>query len=138
TESAQSFIISIPHSNILLNEYQDQYLFSAAFPVLYSYGVESYEAIEQVQNKKNITNSVILELLKNINIACSKLMTSHQSHLHMHNKIHAIIIQDGTPSLFIMINPANLHSPIVMMYIGNKINIEKLTLNNFSKVTERS
>ncbi|CAG8662930.1 22092_t:CDS:10, partial [Cetraspora pellucida] len=43
---------------------------------------------------------------------------------------------ESTPSLFIMINPADLHSPIVMMYAENEIDIEKLTFENFLKASE--
>ncbi|CAG8753072.1 24639_t:CDS:2 [Cetraspora pellucida] len=57
-------------------------------------------AIEQVQNKQNITNLVILELLKNINAAGSKLMAFYQSHLHMCNKIRATIMRDTVAKYF--------------------------------------
>ncbi|CAG8696211.1 1394_t:CDS:10 [Cetraspora pellucida] len=90
TISVQPLLIHILHSNKLLNEYEDPTLFPAGFPVLYPYGVGAmlistlnfYDiklAIEQEQNKQNITNLAILELLKNVNAAGSKLMASHQS-----------------------------------------------------------
>lgn len=89
------------------------------------------EAIEQEQNNEPITNSAILELLRNINVAGSKLMASYQSRIHMRNKIFALMIRDGMPSLFITINLADLHSPIVMMYAGSEIDINTLLPENF-------
>ncbi|CAG8661916.1 17087_t:CDS:2 [Cetraspora pellucida] len=147
-------IIYISHGHKPLNEYRDNFLFPAAFPVLFPYGIGGYEghiprvflkeylnhlmqvssaaynltkdknfersadlittitpenikkAIEQEQNNEPITNTVILELLRNINIAGSKLMASHH--------------------------------PIVMMYAGNEININTLLPKNFPKATEHA
>ncbi|CAG8698217.1 7398_t:CDS:2, partial [Cetraspora pellucida] len=95
-------------------------------------------AVEQIQKKEPITNPNILELLKNINSTGSKLMASYQSCFRMHNEICATIIQDGAPSIFITINPADLHSPIVMMYAGNEIDPDKLLPENFPKANERA
>ncbi|CAG8803092.1 21956_t:CDS:2, partial [Cetraspora pellucida] len=90
------------------------------------------------QSKLLITNPAINELLKNINIAGSDLMASSQSYAHMHNKICAVILYDSFSSLFITINSANLHSPIVIMYARNKINFENISPKNFLKTTERA
>ncbi|CAG8718579.1 17964_t:CDS:2, partial [Cetraspora pellucida] len=95
-------------------------------------------AIEQEQNKLPIINSAINELLMNINVASYNLMASPQAYARMRNKIHAIILHYSSPSLFITINPADLHSPIVMMYAGNEIDLEGISSKNFSKATERA
>ncbi|CAG8676495.1 5498_t:CDS:2 [Cetraspora pellucida] len=95
-------------------------------------------AIEQKRNKKPITNPAILELLKNINSAGSKLMASCQSYSKMRNEIHATITRDGIPLIFMTINPADLYSPIIIMYTGNEINFDKLLPDNFLKATERA
>ena len=95
-------------------------------------------AIDQEQNKESITNPAVLELLKNVNSAGSKLMASYQSRNRMRNEMRAITLRDGTPSLFITINPADLHSPIVMMYAGGEIDLDKLLPENFPKATERA
>jgi len=95
-------------------------------------------AIEQEQRKQPVTNPAVLELLRNVNSAGSKLMASHQSRARMRNEIRAITVQDGTPSLFITINPADLHSPIVMMYAGQEIDFDNLSPDNFPTATERA
>ncbi|RHZ89015.1 hypothetical protein Glove_19g333 [Diversispora epigaea] len=56
----------------------------------------------------------------------------------MRNEICAVIIRDGIPLLFIMINPVYLHSPIVMMYASKEINIKNFPPENFPKTTERA
>ncbi|CAG8803707.1 10174_t:CDS:2, partial [Cetraspora pellucida] len=185
--SLQPHIILMPHDNKSLNEYEDDFLFPAGFPVFYPYGIEGHKgrllhvslkqyanhlmhhissetynltksynfersanliatlnandisiAINQKQNRQLVTNPAILELLKNINSTGSKLMASPQSHSHMHSEIQAIIIRDRTPSFFITINPADLHSPITMLYAGNEIDLENLLPDNFPKSTERA
>lgn len=95
-------------------------------------------AIEQEQNKQSITNPALVELLRNVNAVGSKLMASHQSRARMRNEMRAVIIRDGAPSLFITINPADLHSPIVMMYAGKEIDLDNLSPENFPTATERS
>ncbi|RHZ88922.1 hypothetical protein Glove_19g13 [Diversispora epigaea] len=209
-EPLRSQIILVPHDNTPLNEYSDEFLFPASFPVLYPYGIGGHEgrplhvslrqytnhlmchrnpkfrqhrsfpfvafnilqrrevssetynltrnynfersanliatlksedisiAINQEQNKQPITNPAILELLKNVNSSEPRLMASPQSRTRMRNEIRAVITQDGTPSLFITINPADLHSPIVMMYAGKEIDIKNLPPENFPKTTERA
>ncbi|CAG8806724.1 5886_t:CDS:2, partial [Cetraspora pellucida] len=148
----QSHILKVFHSNKPLNEYKDLTLLPVGFPVLFPYGVGGYEAnlvsslkpedidfaVKQVQNNQSISNPAVIELLKNVNSASSKLMASHQSHSRMCNKICAVIMQDGTPSLFITINPADLHSSIVMMYIRKEIDLQNLSPKNFPKASERA
>ncbi|RHZ44335.1 hypothetical protein Glove_739g7 [Diversispora epigaea] len=206
----QPQLILIPHDNKPLNEYSDEFLFPASFPILFPYGIGGHEgrplhvslrqytnhlmrhrdpkfrqhrsfpfvafnilqrrevssetynltknynfersanliatlrsedisiAINQEQNKQPITNPAILELLKNVNSSGSKLIASPQSRIRMHNEIRAVIIRDGIPALFITINPADLHSPIVMMYAGREIDIKNLLPENFPKTTERA
>jgi hypothetical protein len=95
-------------------------------------------AIEQEQNKQPVTNPAILELLRNVNSAGSKLMASHQSRARMRNEMRAITVRDGLPSLFITINPADLHSPIVMMYAGKEIDLDNLLPETFPKAVERA
>ncbi|CAG8657775.1 77_t:CDS:2 [Cetraspora pellucida] len=71
-------------------------------------------AIEQERNRLPIKNQTILEVLRNINVAGSKLMASHQSCL------------------------SDLHSPIVIMYAGKEIDIDKLLPENFPKATKQA
>ncbi|KAF0552274.1 ATP-dependent DNA helicase PIF1 [Gigaspora margarita] len=94
--------------------------------------------IEQEYNKLPLTNLAIIDLLKNINLASSNLMASHKSSTYIQNEICTITIHNSSPLLFITINPANLHSPIVMIYARNKIIPENLSPLNFPKTTEKA
>jgi hypothetical protein len=95
-------------------------------------------SLDQERNKQPISNPAVAELVKNVNAIGSKLMASNQSRSRMRNEMRAIIIRDGTPSLFVTINPADLHSPIVMMYAGEEIDLDNILQDNFPKTTERS
>jgi Helitron helicase-like domain at N-terminus len=83
-------------------------------------------AIEQEENHQPVTNVAVLELLRNVNIIGSRLMASDQSRWCLRNEICMVTIRDGAPSLFITINPADFHSPIVMMYAGKEVNVEEI------------
>ncbi|RHZ70488.1 hypothetical protein Glove_271g119 [Diversispora epigaea] len=95
-------------------------------------------AIEQIHNNQPIVNRAVLELTRNVNVVGGKIMGSHQSRILLRNEIHAVIIRDGSPSLFITINPADLHSSIVMMYAGKEIDINTLLPEDFPTATERA
>ncbi|RHZ85965.1 hypothetical protein Glove_58g86 [Diversispora epigaea] len=95
-------------------------------------------AIEQIHDNQPITNRSIFELTKNINVVGGKIMGSHQSRNLLRHEICAVIIRDGSPSLFITINPADLHSSIVMMYAGKEIDVNTLLPENFPTATERA
>lgn len=95
-------------------------------------------ALEQEYNKQSIINCAIVELLKNINIVGEKIVGSQQSRNHLRNELRALTMRDGLSSLFVTINPADLHSPIVMLYAGKEINVDSLMPENFPTVTERA
>ncbi|RHZ51694.1 hypothetical protein Glove_475g15 [Diversispora epigaea] len=95
-------------------------------------------AIEQIRNNQPIVNRAVLELTRNINVVGGKIMGSHQSRILLRSEIRAVIIRDGSPSLFITINPADLHSSIVMMYAGKEIDVNTLLPDDFPTATERA
>ncbi|RHZ71358.1 hypothetical protein Glove_259g21 [Diversispora epigaea] len=94
--------------------------------------------IEQIYNNQPIINRAVFELTKNINVVGRKIMGSHQSRILLCNEIYTIIIRDGSPSLFITINPADLHSSIVIIYAGKKIDVNTLLPEDFPTATERA
>ncbi|RHZ84358.1 hypothetical protein Glove_83g14 [Diversispora epigaea] len=65
-------------------------------------------------------------------------MGSPYSQNFLRNEIRAVIVRDGSPSLFVTINPADLHSSIVMMYAGKEIDVNTLLPEDFLTVTERA
>src|SRR5437879_2566563 len=81
-------------------------------------------ATEQEENNRPVANPAVLELLRNINVIGSRLMASSQSRRRMHNEIRAVTTRDGAHSLIITINPADLRSPIVMMYAEKEVDVE--------------
>ncbi|CAG8458328.1 8695_t:CDS:2 [Diversispora eburnea] len=95
-------------------------------------------AIKQKQDNQPITNGAVLELTKNINVVSRKIMGSHQLQNLLRNEIRAVIILDGSPSLFVTINPTDLHSSIVIMYAEKEIDINNLLPEDFPTVTERA
>ncbi|CAG8602710.1 2591_t:CDS:2 [Cetraspora pellucida] len=97
-----------------LNEYRDMSLLPAAFPVLFPYGVGGHEGRTQHMTLKDYINH---------------LMCYYDPKFRQHH---------GAPSLFITINPTDLHSSIVMMYAGAKINSDTTLPENFPSATENA
>ncbi|CAG8568167.1 8612_t:CDS:2 [Cetraspora pellucida] len=85
-KAIQSHILNVPHSNKLLNEYENLTLLLAGFSVLFTYDVSGHKAnlisslkpedidfaVKQVQDSQLISNPAVNELLKNVNSAASE------------------------------------------------------------------
>eukprot|EP00732_Lithocolla_globosa_P000954 Lithocolla_globosa_v1_NODE_391_length_4199_cov_7.277027.p1 type:complete len:544 gc:universal NODE_391_length_4199_cov_7.277027:1691-60(-) len=51
-------------------------------------------------------------------------MGSNDMRKNLRNEIHALIYDQDLPQLFITINPAVIHNPLVLMYGGEKFNLD--------------
>lgn len=66
----------------------------------------------------------LFELMEKVNIMASNVPGSNASKVKMRNEIRALIHWLGTPSLFITLNPADLHSPIFCHFAGAKVDLD--------------
>ena len=53
-------------------------------------------------------------------------MGSAYSRTALRTRIHALIYNQGLPSIFLTINPADIHSPIALYFAGVQINLDKI------------
>jgi hypothetical protein len=71
----------------------------------------------------------VLKLMQEVNVINAHVEGSAQSKLVMRNQIRGLMIENGFPSFYLNINPADVYNPPVKFLAGDEIDLDKLTLN---------
>ena len=71
-------------------------------------------------------NPRISTLLKQVKSVAGTVMGSNQAHAKCRVELHAQIFSSDLPSIFITINPCDLHHPLVMKFAGVDLDIDNL------------
>ncbi|CAF3859271.1 unnamed protein product [Adineta steineri] len=66
------------------------------------------------------------KLLQHIKTIGGRIMGSAYSRMALRTQIHALIYNQGLPSIFLTINPADIHSPIALYFAGVKIDLDNI------------
>ncbi|CAF4378473.1 unnamed protein product, partial [Didymodactylos carnosus] len=77
-------------------------------------------------------------LLKQIKTVGGKVMGSPQSRAALRTEIHSLIYSQGLPSIFMTINPADIHSPIALYFAGVNLNIDHILTDSFPSTFHRA
>lgn len=72
------------------------------------------------------TNDALKKLLQHINTIGGRVMGSTYSRTTLRTKIHALIYNQGLPSLFVTLNPADVHSPVALYFAGVKLDLDNI------------
>ena len=72
------------------------------------------------------TNPRISTLLKQVKTVAGTVMGSNQSRAKCRVELHAQIFSSGLPSIFITINPCDLHHPLAMKFAGVDLDLDNL------------
>ena len=65
-------------------------------------------------------------LMKHIKVIGGHVMGSAHSRSTLRTKIHSLCFNLGLPSLFLTINPADIHSPVVLYFAGVDLDLDKV------------
>ena len=84
------------------------------------------------------TNPRITTLLKQVKTVAGTVMGSNQSRAKCRVELHAQIFSSGLPSLFITINPCDLHHPLAMKFAGVYLDIDHLLPEMMPSSQERA
>lgn len=97
-------------------------------------------ALIQISKKSfsTINNSRINSLLKQIKTVGGNVMGSACSRATLRTKIHALIFNQGLPSIFMTINPADIHSRIVLYFAGVDLDLDKILPSEIPSTYERA
>jgi hypothetical protein len=85
-----------------------------------------------------VNNSRISSLLKQIKTVGGNVMGSTCSRAALRNKIHALIFNQGLPSIFMTINPADIHSRVALYFAGVDLDLDKVLPSKIPSAYERA
>ena len=82
-------------------------------------------AREQEEHNAPITHPGILLLKKHMFKVCSRVKGSDSSRIQLRSQIWSTNLRMGPPSLWIMINPSDMHDPIAQVLAGESIDLDR-------------
>jgi hypothetical protein len=86
----------------------------------------------------SITNPRINMLMKQIRAVGGNVMGSAYSRSALRTQIHALIFNQGLPSIFMTINPADIHSRIALYFAGVDLDLDKILPETIPSTYERA
>jgi hypothetical protein len=72
------------------------------------------------------SNKSLNNLLQHIKTIGGHVMGSAYSRTALRTRLHALIYNQGLPSIFLTLNPADIHSPVVLYYAGLQIDLDNI------------
>lgn len=72
------------------------------------------------------SNSALNKLIQHVKTIGGRVMGSAYSRTALRNQIHALIYNQGLPSIFLTVNPADIHSPIALYFAGVKLDLDNI------------
>ena len=76
--------------------------------------------------------------MKHIRVISGHVMGSAHSRSALRTKIHALCFNLGLPSLFVTINPADIHSPVALYFSGVDLDLDNVILKKMGTSYERA
>ncbi|CAF1350216.1 unnamed protein product [Adineta steineri] len=86
----------------------------------------------------SIANPRINMLMKQIRAVGGNVMGSAYSRSALRTQIHALIFNQGLPSIFMTINPAGIHSRIALYFAGVDLDLDKIIPEKIPSTYERA
>ena len=65
----------------------------------------------------------VLDLMKQVNTISSNVQGSAASKVRQRSELKALMIDQGLPSFYLMINPSDVHNPLVQFLAGSDIDV---------------
>ena len=84
------------------------------------------------------SNSALNKLLGHIKTIGGRVMGSAYSRTALRTKIHALIYNQGLPSIFVTLNPADIHSPIALYFAGVKLDLDNIQTESLMDTYKRA
>src|SRR5579859_1591419 len=93
---------------------------------------ELEEAASQQRDHKPITNPGVRALLNVISHIGSAAPSSDEKKSYMLAELKSLTVYHGCPTIYMTINPGDLHSPLCLKYCGVEIDIDNFTPELYS------
>lgn len=86
----------------------------------------------------SMTNPRVNMLLKQIRAVGGNVMGSAYSQAALQTQVHALIFNQGLPSIFMTINPADIHSRVALYFAGVDLDLDKIIPETIPSTYERA
>jgi hypothetical protein len=91
---------------------------------------ERLQAARQEEQQGGQTSDPVVRLLKkHVYASSSKVVGSDQSRYLLRSQIWSTTVMLGPPSLWMTINPSDLHDPIVQIFAGEEVDMDRFASN---------
>ncbi|CAF1498169.1 unnamed protein product [Adineta ricciae] len=90
------------------------------------------------QTFSSVENPRINMLMKQIKTVGGNVMGSAYSRAALRTQIHALIFNQGLPSIFMTINPADIHSRVALYFAGVDLDLDKIIPEKIPSTYERA
>ena len=84
------------------------------------------------------SNGTLNKLLNHIKAIGGRVMGSAYSRTALRTRIHALIYNQGLPSIFLTLNPADIHSPIALYFAGVKLDLDNIQVEQLMTTYKRA
>ena len=84
------------------------------------------------------SNSALQNLLNHIKTVDGRVMGSAYSRTALRTRIHALIYNQGLPSIFLTLNPTDIHSPVALYFAGVKLNLDNIQIEQLMTTYKRA
>jgi hypothetical protein len=84
------------------------------------------------------SNNALNKLLNHIKTIGGRVMGSTYSRTALRAQIHALIYNQGLPSIFLTLNPADIHSPIALYFAGVELDLDNIQTEQLMDTYKRA
>ena len=84
------------------------------------------------------SNKALNTLLQHIKTIGGRVMGSAYSRTSLRTRIHALIYNQGLPSIFLTLNPADIHSPVALYFSGVKLDLDNVQMRQLMTAYKRA
>ena len=84
------------------------------------------------------SNSTSNKLLNHIKTIGDRVIGSAYSRAALRTRIHALIYNQGLPSIFLTLNPADIHSPVALYFASVKLDLDNIQREQLTTTYERA
>ena len=97
-------------------------------------------ALKNISEKTYNTgsNNALNKLLNHIKAVGGRVMGFAYSRTALRTKIHALIYNQGLPSIFLTLNPADIHSPVALYFAGIKLDLNNIQVDQLMNTYKRA
>ena len=88
--------------------------------------VDLKSAAEEDMQKKLITELNVHWLMKHLKVTAGRVISTNQSRASIQSKIWSQSIKFGPPTLWLTINPSDLHNPIAQVFCREEVNLDAI------------